>query len=44
MTTSALLPPFSYETAVANVRAGGDLWNTRDPARLALGHAPEPAA
>ena len=38
MTTSALVPPFSHETAVAKVRAGENLWNTRDPARVALGY------
>ncbi len=31
MTTSALVPPFSHDTAVAKVRAGENLWNTRDP-------------
>lgn len=33
-----LAPPFSHETAVAKVRAGEDLWNTRDPHRVALGY------
>jgi hypothetical protein len=38
MTTSALVPPFSHDTAVAKVRAGENLWNTRTPARVALGY------
>jgi nuclear transport factor 2 (NTF2) superfamily protein len=41
MTTSALVPPFSHETAVAKVRAGENLWNTRDPGRVALGYTPD---
>ena len=41
MTTSALVPPFSHETAVAKVRAGENLWNTRDPERVALGYTPD---
>ncbi|MCK0177471.1 MULTISPECIES: DUF1348 family protein [Mycobacteriaceae] len=38
MTTSALSPPFGRDTAIAKVRAGEDLWNTRDPQRVALGY------
>jgi uncharacterized protein len=38
MTTSALVPPFDRETAIAKVRAGENLWNTRDPERVALGY------
>ena len=38
MTPSALVPPFNRETATAKVRAGEDLWNTRDPSRVALGY------
>jgi nuclear transport factor 2 (NTF2) superfamily protein len=34
-------PPFTHETAVAKVRAGEDLWNTRDPHRVALGYTPD---
>jgi uncharacterized protein len=41
MTTSALVPPFSHDTAVAKVRAGENLWNTRDPARVVLGYTPD---
>ncbi|MBB2770109.1 MULTISPECIES: DUF1348 family protein [Mycolicibacterium] len=33
-----LTPPFTRDTAIAKVRAGEDLWNTRDPARVALGY------
>lgn len=41
MTASALVPPFTYESAVAKVRAGENLWNTRDPERVALGYTPD---
>jgi nuclear transport factor 2 (NTF2) superfamily protein len=41
MTTSALVPPFSHDTAVAKVRAGENLWNTRTPERVALGYTPD---
>lgn len=37
----ALVPPFTHDTAVAKVRAGEDLWNTRDPQRVALAYTPE---
>ena len=33
------LPPFTSETAVQKVRLAEDLWNTRDPARVALGYS-----
>ncbi|MEO8937829.1 MAG: DUF1348 family protein [Burkholderiaceae bacterium] len=32
------LPPFSMETALQKVRLAEDGWNTRDPARVALGY------
>jgi nuclear transport factor 2 (NTF2) superfamily protein len=38
MTTSALTPPFNRDTAIAKVRAAENLWNTRDPQRVALGY------
>lgn len=34
-------PPFTLATAIAKVRAGEDLWNTRDPRRVALGYTPD---
>ncbi|WP_197376252.1 nuclear transport factor 2 family protein [Mycolicibacterium baixiangningiae] len=34
-------PPFTLETATAKVRAGEDLWNTRDPERVALAYTPD---
>ncbi|BBZ33597.1 nuclear transport factor 2 family protein [Mycolicibacterium confluentis] len=40
-TTSPLVPPFTIDTATAKVRAGEDLWNTRDPERVALGYTPD---
>jgi len=36
--TQMLVPPFTRESAVAKVRAGENLWNTRDPRRVALGY------
>ena len=32
------LPPFTQETAAQKVRMAEDAWNTRDPARVALGY------
>jgi nuclear transport factor 2 (NTF2) superfamily protein len=33
------LPPFTRETAIQKVRGAEDAWNTRDPARVALGYS-----
>ena len=33
------LPPFTAETAAQKVRMAEDLWNTRDPARIALAYS-----
>lgn len=33
-----LLPPFTAETAAAKVRAAEDLWNNRDPVRVAMAY------
>jgi len=33
-----LKPPFSLETATLKVQRGEDLWNSRDPARIALAY------
>jgi nuclear transport factor 2 (NTF2) superfamily protein len=41
MSASSLVPPFNRETATAKVRGGENLWNTRDPARVALGYTPD---
>ena len=41
MSSPALVPPFTQETAAAKVRAGEDLWNTRNPHRVALGYTPD---
>ncbi|WIM99112.1 nuclear transport factor 2 family protein [Actinoplanes oblitus] len=35
---SALLPPFTAESAAAKVQAAEDAWNTRDPQRVALAY------
>ena len=35
---SALVPPFTRETALAKVKAAEDAWNTRDPERVALAY------
>jgi nuclear transport factor 2 (NTF2) superfamily protein len=32
------LPPFTFETATAKVRAAEDAWNSRDPVRVALAY------
>ncbi|MBV8240856.1 MAG: DUF1348 family protein, partial [Hyphomicrobiales bacterium] len=32
------LPPFTAETAAQKARLAEDAWNTRDPARVALGY------
>ena len=39
--TATLAPPFTHASAVAKVRAGENLWNTRDPERVALGYTPD---
>ena len=39
--TATLAPPFMSASAVAKVRAGENLWNTRDPERVALGYTPD---
>lgn len=36
-----LVPPFTYETATAKVRAAEDAWNSRDPSRVALAYSPD---
>ena len=41
MSASGPTPPFTVETATAKVRAGENLWNTRDPERVALGYTPD---
>lgn len=33
------LPPFTHDTAVTKVRLAEDAWNSRDPARVALGYS-----
>lgn len=32
------LPPFTHDTAAQKVRAAEDVWNSRDPARVALAY------
>ncbi len=41
MSTKPGVPPFTREGAVAKVRAAEDLWNTRDPERVALAYSPD---
>jgi len=36
--STALVPPFTRETAIAKVRVAEDGWNSRDPSRAALGY------
>jgi uncharacterized protein len=38
MATAQLAPPFTEATAAAKVRAGEDLWNTRNPELVAGGY------
>ena len=40
MSSRPPLPPFSAKTAVQKVRIAEDAWNTREPARVALGYTP----
>ena len=35
---SAIVPPFTQETATAKVRAAEDAWNSRDPVRVSLAY------
>ena len=35
------LPPFTEETAAIKARAAEDVWNSRDPARVALAYTPD---
>lgn len=37
------LPPFTFDTATAKVRAAEDGWNTRDPVRVSLAYTPDSA-
>lgn len=38
MTTAALIPPFTTDSARAKVRAAEDSWNSRDPDRVVLAY------
>ena len=40
---SALVPPFTRETAIAKVRMAEDAWNSRDPHRVFLTDTLRPA-
>ncbi|KAI5074023.1 hypothetical protein GOP47_0012036 [Adiantum capillus-veneris] len=35
---AALVPPFDEESAIAKVQRAEDLWNTKDPAKVALAY------
>lgn len=35
------LPPFTPETAARKARMAEDAWNSREPARVALGYTPD---
>lgn len=39
MAAKVIVPPFSREDAIAKVRAAEDLWNTRDPEKVALAYS-----
>lgn len=38
MTASAIVPPFTFETAMRKVRAAEDAWNSRDPVRVSMAY------
>ncbi len=38
MTQQALVPPFDMESAARKVQVAQDLWNTRDPQKVALAY------
>lgn len=38
---TALVPPFTEETALAKVRLAEDGWNSRDPERVSLAYTPD---
>lgn len=38
---ASLKPPFTQETAHQKVKAAQNLWNTRDPAKVALAYTPD---
>ena len=38
---TVIAPPFTTETALRKVQAAEDLWNSRDPERVALAYAPQ---
>jgi nuclear transport factor 2 (NTF2) superfamily protein len=38
---TAIVPPFTLESAVAKVQMAEDAWNSRDPERVALAYSPD---
>ncbi|KAI0343874.1 DUF1348-domain-containing protein, partial [Trametopsis cervina] len=38
---SGIKPPFTRETALQKVKAAQNLWNTKDPKRVALAYTPD---
>ena len=38
---TVIAPPFTTENALRKVQAAEDLWNSRDPERVALAYAPQ---
>lgn len=41
MTTNAIVPPFTPESAARKVQLAEDAWNSRDPERVALAYSPD---
>jgi nuclear transport factor 2 (NTF2) superfamily protein len=41
MTTIALVPPFTRETALQKIRRAEDGWNSRDPEKVSLAYTPD---
>jgi len=40
-TPATISPPFTHESALKKVQAAQDLWNTRDPERVARAYTPD---
>jgi uncharacterized protein len=40
---AAITPPFTTDTALRKVQMAEDLWNSRDPERVALAYSPDSA-
>ena len=41
MSSSKLVPPFTFETATQKVRMAENAWNSKDPQRVSMAYSPE---